>query len=133
MHDLVAELPGESVDEVQDPPRFAEGVIRMGGAVEERKVVDVDVEMDAIGEVVGGGEGAEAAGEGIEAVEGEDLDDEGEVAAEGETRVRVGVGVGDGGGEEEIGGAVVGEEEEEGGDGEEEEEGEEMALGTRHC
>lgn len=42
-------------------------------------MVDVDVEMHAVGEVVCGGEGAEAAGERVQAVEGEDFDNESEV------------------------------------------------------
>ncbi len=90
-------------------------------------MVNVDMEMDAIGEVVGGGERAEAAGERVEAVEGEDFDNEGEIGAFGvrvlkvieEIRVRV----------REMG---VEEDEEEGGDGEEEEEWEEASFGTQH-
>lgn len=42
-------------------------------------MVDVDVEMDAFGEVVSGGEGAEAAGERVQTVVGEDFDNESEV------------------------------------------------------
>lgn len=67
MDDLLPELPIESVNKFQNPMRFPQLAIHFSGAIE---VVDVNVEMDAIGEVVGGGEGAEAAGEGIEAVEG---------------------------------------------------------------
>lgn len=65
-------------------------------------MVNVDVEVDAIGEVVGGGEGAEAAREGVEAVVGEDLDDECEIRVVGilgvkdEIRVRVWVWGGEG-------------------------------------
>lgn len=42
-------------------------------------MVDVDVEMDAVGKVVSGGEGAEAAGERVQAVEGEDFDNESKI------------------------------------------------------
>lgn len=42
-------------------------------------MVNVHVEVDAIAEVIGGGKGAEAAGEGVEAVEGEDFDEESEI------------------------------------------------------
>ena len=92
-------------------------------------MVNVDMEVDGIGEVVGGGEGKEAAGERIEAVECEDLDDEGEIGGlrvrvfEGIDKIRVRVRGG------EIG---VEEEEEEGGDGEEKEEWEEVSFGTHH-
>lgn len=94
-------------------------------------MVNVDMEVDGIGEVVGGGEGAEAAGERIEAVECEDLDDEGEIGGlrvrvfEGIDKIRVRVRARGG----EIG---VEEEEEEGGDGEEKEEWEEVSFGTHH-
>ena len=57
-------------------------------------MVNEEVEVDPIREIVGCGEGAEAAGEGVEAVVGEDLDDEGEGRGKGlgmerKTRVRV--------------------------------------------
>lgn len=38
-------------------------------------MINVDVEMDAVGKIVGGGEGAEAARERIQAVKGEHFDD----------------------------------------------------------
>lgn len=98
-------------------------------------MVDVDVEMDGVGEVVGGGQGAEAAGEGVEAVEGEDFDDESEVrfflgGASSEGRVRVPVS-----GEGDRGRVEVGvEEEPESGKDEEQEERQGTPLGGhRHC
>lgn len=103
-----------------------EGIVVGGG-----EMVNVDMEVDGVGEVVGGGEGAEAAGERIEAVECEDLDDEGEIGGlrirvfEGIDKIRVRVRARGG----EIG---VEEEEEEGGDGEEKEEWEEVSFGTHH-
>lgn len=48
------------------------------GSVVGGEMVNVEMEVDAVGEVVGGGEGAEAAGERGEAVEGEELDEESE-------------------------------------------------------
>lgn len=127
VHPLLAEPPLEAVDEIQDPPRGVQARSRVARSVTE--VVDVDVEVDGVGEVVGGGEGAEAAGEGVEAVEGEDLDEEGEVrgaggrrgAGIGEEAGAVGdrvPGGGEGGGEGGVGVAV----EEEDAEGEEEEE-----------
>lgn len=60
-------------------------------------MVNVDVEVDTVAEVIGGSERAEAPGEGVQAVEGEDLDDEGEFGvrvsdwgSEGEIRVGFG-------------------------------------------
>lgn len=89
MDELLPKFPTEPISEVQDPLRFG----HVSGAIDECDVVDVDMEVDPVGEVVGGGEGAEAAGERVEAVEGEDLHDEGEVWArgspEGKPRVRV--------------------------------------------
>lgn len=73
--------PFESVHELKNPMRALEiSVDRIGGVAE---VVDEDVEVGAVPEVVRGGERAEAAAEGGEAVEGEELD------REGEARVRV--------------------------------------------
>lgn len=46
-------------------------------------MVNVEVEVDAVAEVIGGGEGAEAAGESVEAVKGEEFDDEGEIGGNG--------------------------------------------------
>lgn len=112
--------------------RGSQFAVRFGGVVGIAgcEMVNVDMEMDAIGEVVGGGEGAEAAGERVEAVEGEDFDDEGEIGGIGAFRVRVLKGI------EEIRVRVremgVEEDEEEGGDGEEEEEWEEASFGTQH-
>lgn len=37
-------------------------------------MVNVDVEVDGVAEVISGGEGAEAAGEGIEAIESKEFD-----------------------------------------------------------
>lgn len=130
MHKLFAESPLEIIDELQDPMRGSQIAVQLerivvGGG----EMVNVDMEVDGIGEVVGGGEGAEAAGERIEAVECEDLDDEGEIGGlrvrvfEGIDKIRVRVRGG------EIG---VEEEEEEGGDGEEKEEWEEVSFGTHH-
>lgn len=106
MHDLVADLPLEAIDELQNPTRLVKLVIHvvrwLRRSIAEGKMVNVDVEVDAVGEVVGGGEGAEAAREGVEAVVGEDLDDECEIGAVGslgvknEIRVRVWVWGGEG-------------------------------------
>lgn len=84
-------------------------------------MVDVDVEMDGVGKVVRGGEGAEAAGERVEAIEGEDFDYESESGAtvggaQSEARDRVPVGGRGDGGRVEV------RVEEEGGDGKEEDE-----------
>lgn len=73
--------PFESVHKLKNPMRALEIFVDGIGRVAE--VVDEDVEVGAVAEVVGGGEGAEAAAEGGEAVESEELD------GEGETRVRV--------------------------------------------
>lgn len=109
MHDLVAELPLEAIDEIQNPTRLVQLAIHVvrrwwwcSSSIAEGKMVNVDVEVDAVGEVVGGGEGAEAAREGVEAVVGEDLDDECEIGVVGilgvkdEIRVRVWVWGGEG-------------------------------------
>lgn len=97
-------------------------------------MIDVDVEVDGVGEVVGGGEGAEAAGDGVEAVEGEDLDEEGEtggrrsgfrtgIGEETGVRVRV-MGGGDGDGKGGVGVAV----EKEDAEGEEDDDDEVVSL-----
>ena len=92
-------------------------------------MVHEDVEVHAVGEVIGRSERPEAAPEGVEAVVGEDFDNEPEIAARGfvgddvEARVRV---------RGESGAVVVGEEEQRG-DGEEEEERDEAPLRTGHC
>lgn len=95
MHQLIPEGPLEAVDELQYPTRILQiPICGGGGLLVEGEVVDVDVEVDSVGEVVRGGEGAEAAGEGVEAVEGEDFDNESESGcsaggAKSEVRVRV--------------------------------------------
>jgi len=57
MHNLLPELPIERVHELQDPTRLPELRVHarriVGG-----EVVDVEVEVDAVPKVVGGGEGA---------------------------------------------------------------------------
>lgn len=86
-------------------------------------MIDVDVEVNALGvacdAVIGGGEGEEAAGEGVGAVKGEDFDEESErwegvVVDSLESGVALGDGV-----------CGLGEEDEEDDDGDAEEEEEE--------
>jgi len=75
--------------------RFAELGVHVGGVI-GGEMVNMEMEVDAVGEVVGGGEGAEAPGERGEAVEGEDLDDKSEIGGRlganwvGESGSRVG-------------------------------------------
>lgn len=87
------------------------------------KMVDVDVQVDPVGEVVGGGEGTEAAGEGVMAVEGEDFKNECEIEIGvvrrnlgSQIEIEIGIGIG----MESERRVVVGVEEE-GGEREEEE------------
>lgn len=99
-------------------------------------MINVDMEMDAVGEVVGGGEGAEAARERIQAVEGKDFDNEGEIDGIGNPSVRVrGLkGTTEITGRVRVRGGEVGvaqEEEEEGREGEEEK-WNELPFGTCH-
>lgn len=84
--------PFKPVDEIQDPVRLLQLAVQESGSVhgiEVPEVVDEDVEVRPVGGVVGGGEGAEASPEGVDAVEGEELDGEGEVLR-GRARVPVG-------------------------------------------
>lgn len=46
-------------------------------------MVNVDVEVNAVAEVISGGEGSEAAGDGVEAVICEEFDDESEIVGGG--------------------------------------------------
>ncbi|PON74113.1 hypothetical protein PanWU01x14_053230 [Parasponia andersonii] len=131
MDELFPKFPIEPIGELQKPTRFLQPAIQIGtGAIDDGEVVDIDMEVDPIGEVVGGSEGAEAAGERVEAIVGEDLDDEGEVrgrgmGTEGEIRVKIcGEGV--------ESGVVVGVEEESC-NGEEEEREEVPFWRTHHC
>lgn len=80
MNDLIPVEPAESVDKIQDLARLLQLAVdgRPGGDISRAEVIDEDVEVDAIAGVVCGGEGAQAAAEGGDAVVGEDLDDEGE-------------------------------------------------------
>lgn len=95
MHNLFPKLPIEPIDELQDLMRFAELGVHVGGVI-GGEMVNMEMEVDAVGEVVGGGEGAEAPGERGEAVEGEDLDDKSEIGGRlganwvGESGSRVG-------------------------------------------
>ncbi|KAH1149432.1 hypothetical protein GYH30_043807 [Glycine max] len=77
MHNLIPKLPIEAIDELQNSMRLEELGVDVGSVV-GGEMVNVEMEVDAVGEVVGGGEGAEAAGERGEAVEGEELDEESE-------------------------------------------------------
>lgn len=127
MQQLLSESPIEPIDELHNPMRLVQLPTHIGRTtLDAREMVDVHVEVDLVGEVIGGGERAEAAGEGIEAVEGEDLDDEGEV----------GVGVLSSDGEAGIGGVegergvVVGVEEE-GGDRDDDER-DKVPSGSHH-
>ena len=73
--------------------RLAPHLIHRGGFIREGELIDAYVEVDAVAKVDGGGHVSEAAGERVEAVEGEEFDDEGEIGgnrvkvAEGEIRV----------------------------------------------
>lgn len=88
-------------------------------------MVDVDVQVDLVGEVVGSGEGAEATGEGVLAIEGKDFENEGEIRVVRDLRWKSEIGIGievtlSNGGVERERGVVIGVEEE-GGEREEEE------------
>lgn len=113
--------PTEAIDEIQDPVRFLQLPVQQGGVVrgvDGPEVVDEDVEAHPVAAVVGGSEGAEAAAEGADAVEGEELDGEGEALI---VRVRVRVrGV-----REVEGGVVVVGVKEDDGEGDDKEEGKE--------
>lgn len=97
-------------------------------------MVNVDVEVDEVGEIVCRSERAEAAGEGVKAVVGEDFDDKSEIwcfrvrvlnSLEG---IRVSVRGGEGEGGVEV--RVTVEEEEEGREGDEE--WKELSFGSHH-
>nr|GLL44265.1 hypothetical protein PanWU01x14_053230 [Ipomoea trifida] len=78
VHDLSAEFPAKAINEIENVPGGIEVPVNIeGGFGRDWEVVDEDVEVDGVVIVVGGGERVEAAGEGGEAVVGEDFDDEG--------------------------------------------------------
>lgn len=96
-------------------------------------MVDVDVEVDDVAAVIGGGERVEAAGDGEEAVEAQDFDCEGEFLRGGGEREGVGrVGEREGGRGRGRRREKVVRENEEGEDGEEED-WEVVPLGRCHC
>lgn len=143
MHELTAEFPPKPIDEIENLPRRIEVVVDVQGPVGRGgEVVDEDVEVDGVVVVVCGGEGVEAAGEGGDAVVGEDFDDESEAFVVGGGGgwglevggLRLGGGVsGDGGGDW---GGRGEREEKEGGEREEDEEWDqilEVLLRLRHA
>ena len=80
MHHFLPILPIEPINELQNPARFVQLLIQqLADIVGVAEMVNVDVEVDSVAAVVGGGEGTEAAGKGGEAVEGEDLENEREI------------------------------------------------------
>lgn len=124
VNQLLPESPLELIHEIQDLLRATQAILH-GSRIRRGcgEVIDVDVEVNALGvaseAVIGGGEGEEAAGEGVEAVKGEDFDEESErwegvVVDSLESGVALGDGV-----------CGLGEEDEEDDDGDAEEEEEE--------
>ncbi|KAJ9681981.1 hypothetical protein PVL29_018058 [Vitis rotundifolia] len=72
MHHLLPKIPIEPVNELQNPARFVQFLIqqqlRLADIIRVRKMVNIDVEVDGVAAVVGGGKRAEAAGKGGEAI-----------------------------------------------------------------
>jgi hypothetical protein len=64
MHNFVSKFPIKPINKVQNFSRFLKFFIyNVDGFIGESKVVNVDVEMDSVSAVVGGGEGVKAPGE----------------------------------------------------------------------
>ena len=70
MDEFLPRFPIGPINELQNPTRFLQLGVHVGRAIDDWEVVNEHVEVDLIREIIGCGEGVEAAGEGVEAVVG---------------------------------------------------------------
>uniref|UniRef100_A0A2P2QUJ9 Uncharacterized protein n=1 Tax=Rhizophora mucronata TaxID=61149 RepID=A0A2P2QUJ9_RHIMU len=79
VHNLVSKVPAESINKIQNPMQLAQYLIQCTlRVIGERKMVNVDMEMDDVTIIVSVGKGMETTGKRVKAVEGKNFDKESE-------------------------------------------------------